>query len=107
MVQKGVIANWCSHKRILDLLAKDNKTQEEKYYVILEDDLILSPKFRLGLENFIATYTGRVTEPGKKGEKFPGDNYGMHCLVVKQSELPTLHEYFSTHEVIPIDWIAK
>jgi GR25 family glycosyltransferase involved in LPS biosynthesis len=128
-VQKGVIANWCSHKRILDLLDKDNKTDDEKYYVILEDDIILSPKFRLGLENFIATYTGkwkyiqvdpfgaegrqvafhngRVTEPGKKGEKFPGDNYGMHCLVVKQSEIETLKNYFSTHEVIPIDWIAK
>jgi len=128
-VQKGVIANWCSHKRMLDLLAQDNKTEEEKYYVILEDDIILSPKFRLGLENFIATYpgewkyiqvdpfgaegrkvafhNGRVTEPGKKGEKNPGDNYGMHCLVVKQSELPTLQNYFTNHEVIPIDWIAK
>jgi GR25 family glycosyltransferase involved in LPS biosynthesis len=128
-VQKGVIANWCSHKRILDLFAKDNKTAEEKYYVILEDDVIISPKFRLALENFIASYpgqwkyiqvdpfgaegrqvafhNGRVTEPGKKGEKFPGDNYGMHCLVVKQSEIETLQKYFTTHEVIPIDWIAK
>jgi len=128
-VQKGVIANWCSHKRLFDFMKKDNKTEDEKYYVILEDDIILSPKFRLGLENFIATYrgnwkyiqvdpfgaegrqvafhNGRVTEPGKKGEKFPGDNYGMHCLVVKQSELETISNYFSTHEVIPIDWIAK
>jgi len=128
-VQKGVIANWCSHKRILDHLAKDNVTKDEKYYVILEDDIILSPKFRLGLENFIASYpkewkyiqvdpfgaegrqigfyNGKVTEPGRKGEKLPGDNYGMHCLVVKQSEIATIQNYFSTHEVIPIDWIAK
>jgi len=128
-VQKGVIANWCSHKRILDQFAKDNKTGLEKYYVILEDDIILSPKFHLGLEAFIANYQGdwkyiqvdpfgkaghevayyrgSVTEPGAPREKEPGDNYGMHCLVVKQSELEGLRNYFSTHEVIPIDWIAK
>jgi len=127
-VQKGVIANWCSHKRIWDLFAKDNVTKDEKYYVVLEDDVILSPKFRLGLENFIATYTGdwkfiqvdtfgaegrqiafhngKVTHPSQE-KKFPGDNYGMHCLVVKQSALEDLRTYFGTHEVIPYDWIAK
>merc|ERR1719149_484165 len=38
MVQKGVIANWCSHKRILDLLAEraaNSTKDQEKYYVIL------------------------------------------------------------------------
>jgi len=127
-VQKGVIANWCSHKRLFDKLKQENKTKDEKYYVILEDDVILSPRFRLSLENFIANYkgdwkfiqvdpfgkpgrqtaflNGAVTEPSKEKKK-PGDNYGMHCLVVKQSEVDSLHEYFSTHEVIPIDWIAK
>jgi len=128
-VQKGVIANWCSHKRILDHLLTQNKTSDEKYYVILEDDIILSPKFHLSLENFIANYNGkwkfiqvdpfgaqgrevnylqgRVTEPAAPGEKFPGDNYGMHCLVVKQSEIQGLLNYFTTHEVIPVDWIAQ
>jgi len=130
MVQKGVIANWCSHKRILDELATQNKTDQEKYYVILEDDVILAPNFRLKLENFIAGYTkstwdfiqvdpfgaegkavafhnGKVTAPSAKGTKIVGDNYGMHCLVVKQSKLDVIQKYFGTHEVIPIDWIAK
>jgi len=128
-VQKGVISNWCSHKRILDQFANDTKASQEKYYVILEDDVIISPTFARALESFIATYPnewkyiqvdpfgapgtqvafhqGQVTEPGRKGEKRPGDNYGMHCLVVKQSEVEGLLNYFSTHEVVPIDWITK
>lgn len=127
-VQKGVIANWCSHKRILDQFLKDNQTKDEKYYVILEDDIIISPKFKRSLESFIANYPGEwkyiqvdpfgapakqiafhtdgpVTEPSKTPDK-KGDNYGMHVLVVKQSAVADLQKFYSTKKIVPIDWIT-
>merc|ERR1719235_2087443 len=49
-----VIANWCSHKRLFEHLKVRNTTKE--YFVVLEDDTILSKKFKERIDDFVQNY---------------------------------------------------
>lgn len=84
-VASGILANWCSHKRLFQQLSdkssstygfphigkamlqvmqrsKDKKPAadklSEKVYVIMEDDAILKPNFGSVIEDFVRNYNG-------------------------------------------------
>jgi len=65
--QRGVLANWCSHKRLFEklyvekVLAKNASTEEE-YFLVFEDDVILHKDFRQRIENFILNFNGELQD---------------------------------------------
>merc|ERR1719160_205699 len=62
-VQRGVLANWCSHKRLLEQYEMNKtNTKEEEYIVVFEDDVILHKDFKDRIEKFIMEYDGKLND---------------------------------------------
>lgn len=73
--QRGVLGNWCSHKRLFEQLEKDkitngNGNTEEEYFLVLEDDVVLHKNFTEKIENFIQNYDGKLNDGSKKDWHF-------------------------------------
>jgi GR25 family glycosyltransferase involved in LPS biosynthesis len=70
VIQSGVLANWCSHKRLFEQLQReklgDNTTNaEEEYILIFEDDVVLHKDFKDRVVKFIQEYDGKLND-GRK-----------------------------------------
>jgi len=128
-IRGRVISNWCSHKRLFEALLERNTTA--KYFVILEDDTILSQNFKNAIEDFVENYKNETwgsvqIDPWGKGDKI--DEYkgkaigrqflksqdhsirefwGMHAWLIKKAALPKMVDFMVNSKTIPIDWIPR
>lgn len=129
-----VVANWCSHKRLFNSLVARNTSKD--YFVVLEDDTILTNNFKQAIDDFVQNYKdekwssvqidpwGKAQEIGDfKGKKvfrpFQGSVdpktkksmerqfYGMHAWLIKKDALPKMIDFMENSKTIPIDWIPQ
>jgi hypothetical protein len=150
----AVLANWCSHKRLFQEIATNtsssydvqtmaknsfrqivNKADEkttkdannDKVYIIMEDDSILKPDFADKIQDFIQNYDGKwdmvqvdtfggvdgrdkvgdykgvpVYHPGPKG-----DYFGLHCILIKESSMGKINLEMGLMPAVPVDWFPK
>eukprot|EP00746_Dinoflagellata_sp_MGD_P155480 gnl/MRDRNA2_/MRDRNA2_85401_c0_seq5.p1 gnl/MRDRNA2_/MRDRNA2_85401_c0~~gnl/MRDRNA2_/MRDRNA2_85401_c0_seq5.p1 ORF type:complete len:344 (+),score=89.05 gnl/MRDRNA2_/MRDRNA2_85401_c0_seq5:72-1103(+) len=112
----GITSNWCSHKRLMQQIEKDEESAD--YHLIFEDDVILKPGFKKAVADFIENYNGTWNDGFKKWDLVQIDPFGTTCDDHKVDEFrgasiykPTPHHWLrdmtplwrQTHQ----QWIEK
>jgi len=128
---RGVLGNWCSHLRLLEHMARAKHAYN--FFLLLEDDFILSDKFAAGLNkvlvtmphywNLIALDTfgggGRVPEQDSFGSESTlglrlnslsstmNSYWGAHAWLVNDEHLQRFVSFYRSTPAIPLDWVTK
>jgi hypothetical protein len=77
-VKMGIIGDTCSHKRIFEQLAQRNSSA--KYFVVLEDDVILNPlKFKTAINSFVDPEWGYKGPFADNWQMVQLDFIGSYC----------------------------
>jgi len=77
-VKMGIIGDTCSHKRVFEEMAKSKSNA--KYFVVLEDDVILNPlKFKTAINQFVDPQYGYKGKHSENWQMVQLDFIGSSC----------------------------
>lgn len=105
---RGVLANWCSHRLLFEEMLQE--THQQDYFLVLEDDILLSSMFMPRLKQFLTRYpdhwslvamdTFSFAKGGMLQDRFPAQDsfnsetsYGMKLFSISA----TKNSYWGAH----------
>jgi len=121
------MALFCSHLQLWKKLEKE----PEDAFIVMEDDLPMSPKIWEKLDHFVKTYKGKwdmvqVDSYGKEGHEMPaadkvdefegapiykpsesGQYWGGHMFILRKSALPKMLYRMKGMQSEPVDWLPR